>query len=51
MKTIALYARVSSEQQTERLDNETYPTGVEVTKAEMKKLTLQKDSFHGDWNI
>jgi hypothetical protein len=33
-----------------RLDDEAYPTGVEITKAEMKKLALHKDSFHGDWN-
>jgi len=33
-----------------RLDGKTYPTGVEVTKAEMMALALYKDSFHGDWN-
>ena len=33
-----------------RLDNGSYPTGVEITKAEMKKLALHKDDFHGNWN-
>jgi hypothetical protein len=33
-----------------RLDDEAYPTGVEITKTEMKNLALHKDSFHGDWN-
>ena len=32
------------------LDNKQYPTGVEITKAEMKRLALRKDDFHGDWN-
>ena len=33
-----------------RLDKKQYPTGVEITKAEMKRLALRKDHFHGDWN-
>jgi transposase len=33
-----------------RLDKKQYPTGVEITKAEMKRLALRKDDFHGDWN-
>jgi hypothetical protein len=32
------------------LDKKKYPTGVEITKAEMKRLALRKDDFHGDWN-
>jgi transposase len=33
-----------------RLDKRQYPTGVEITKGEMKSLALQHDAFHGDWN-
>ncbi|SEN36430.1 Rhodopirellula transposase DDE domain-containing protein [Stigmatella aurantiaca] len=33
-----------------RLDKRHYPTGVEITKAEMKGLALRRDDFHGDWN-
>ncbi|WP_425430150.1 ISAzo13-like element transposase-related protein, partial [Cystobacter ferrugineus] len=33
-----------------RLDKKKYPTGIEITKAEMKRLALRKDEFHGDWN-
>ncbi|WP_095990890.1 ISAzo13 family transposase [Cystobacter fuscus] len=33
-----------------RLDKKQYPTGVEITKTEMKRLALRKDDFHGDWN-
>lgn len=33
-----------------RLDKRCYPTGVEITKAEMKSLALRHDDFHGDWN-
>ncbi len=32
------------------LDVGEYPTGVEVTKAQMKDLSLIKNTFHGDWN-
>ena len=33
-----------------RLDPGEYPTGVEVTKVQMKSLNLVKYDFHGDWN-
>ncbi len=33
-----------------RLDKRQYPTGAEITKAEMKNLALRHDDFHGDWN-
>jgi hypothetical protein len=33
-----------------RLDKRKYPTGVVVSKAEMNRLSLHKDAFHGDWN-
>jgi hypothetical protein len=32
------------------LDKKKYPTGVEITKVEMKRLALRKDDLHGDWN-
>lgn len=32
------------------LDPNPYPTGVEVTEEEMKRLSLRCDKFHGDWN-
>lgn len=31
-------------------DNNVYPTGIKVTKKEMKDLNIVRDSFHGDWN-
>lgn len=33
-----------------RLDQHLYPTGVKISKEEMKHLALHPDSFHGDWN-
>jgi transposase len=33
-----------------RLDENRYPTGVEIKKAEMKRLALRREDFHGDWN-
>ena len=33
-----------------QLDKNHDPTGVEITKADMKRLALQRDEFHGDWN-
>jgi hypothetical protein len=32
------------------LDTATYPTGVEVTDAEMEALRIERDSFHSEWN-
>jgi hypothetical protein len=32
------------------LDAGRYPTGVQVTKAEMEQLRLERSDFHGDWN-
>jgi hypothetical protein len=32
------------------LDPAMYPTGVVVTRAEMKALALQRHDFHGEWN-
>jgi Rhodopirellula transposase DDE domain len=33
-----------------KVDHAKYPTGTEVTKAEMAALALHRDDFHGDWN-
>lgn len=32
------------------MDYNTYPKGVKVTAAELKKVNLIRDSFHGEWN-
>jgi transposase len=31
-------------------DQNIYPTGIKVTKKEMKDLNIARDTFHGDWN-
>lgn len=33
-----------------KLDKRKYPLGVKISDDVMKKLNLQKDDFHGDWN-
>jgi hypothetical protein len=33
-----------------RLDKNKYPTGLEIPKAEMQRLALRTNEFHGDWN-
>jgi hypothetical protein len=33
-----------------KLPQRTYPTGVEISAAEMAKLNLKPDAFHGEWN-
>lgn len=32
-------------------DSNIYPTGIKITKKEMKTLNIVPDSFHGDWNV
>src|SRR5829696_512070 len=32
------------------LDQESYPTGIKVTKKEMAEIELRRDTFHGEWN-
>ena len=32
------------------LDRGKYPTGIKISDAELAKLNLKLDSFHGDWN-
>ena len=33
-----------------RLDDNSYPTGVQVTSAQMAALPITPHPFHGDWN-
>jgi hypothetical protein len=33
-----------------RLDKNRYPTGVRITRKELKRLALLREDFHGDWN-
>src|SRR6266567_1340728 len=33
-----------------KLTQRTYPTGVEISAADMAKLNLKPDPFHGEWN-
>jgi hypothetical protein len=33
-----------------RLDKRRYPTGVEINKADIMRLALRPDEFHGNWN-
>ena len=33
-----------------RLDRRKYPTGRKVTDEEMKRVNLERNKFHGDWN-
>jgi transposase len=33
-----------------KLTQRTYPTGLEISAAEMAKLNLKPDPFHGEWN-
>ena len=35
---------------TAELDENTYPTGIKVSAAELAAIHLQPDTFHGDWN-
>ena len=32
------------------MDYNTYPKGVKVTDAELNKVNLIRDTFHGEWN-
>lgn len=33
-----------------RLDTNTYPSGLKISKAAMESINLQPDEFHGEWN-
>ena len=32
------------------MDSGTYPTGISIPDAEMKRLNIERDDFHGEWN-
>jgi hypothetical protein len=32
------------------LDDNSYPTGREVTAEQMERLALKQEKFHGEWN-
>jgi hypothetical protein len=32
------------------LDQNSYPSGIKVSKKEMQAINLQRDAFHGEWN-
>jgi hypothetical protein len=36
--------------QTRRLDRRKYPTGRTVSDEEMKRINVERNKFHGDWN-
>jgi len=33
-----------------QLDESEYPTGVEVSNAELRQVRVERDTFHGEWN-
>ena len=33
-----------------KLDTRSYPTGVKITKSQLKSLILHRQDFHGEWN-
>ena len=33
-----------------RLDTNSYPKGIKVTKEEIDRINMKRDSFHGEWN-
>jgi transposase len=33
-----------------KIDKRKYPTGIEVSDAEMASLNIERNAFHGDWN-
>ena len=34
-----------------RLDRRNFPTGKKVSENEMRALNIERDEFHGDWNV
>ena len=32
------------------LDNNTYQTGIKVSKSDFDRINIQSDAFHGEWN-
>lgn len=33
-----------------RIDERKYPTGIKISKKEMRKINIKEDKFHGEWN-
>ena len=32
------------------LDRNKYPTGIKISDAEIEKVNIQRNEFHGEWN-
>jgi Rhodopirellula transposase DDE domain len=50
VKLIARTTTAKGLKVTCRLDRRKYPTGRKVTNEEMKKVNVQRNRFHGEWN-
>jgi len=50
VKLISRTATAQGLKVTCRLDRRKYPTGRKVTDEEMKRVNLERNKFHGDWN-
>ena len=50
VKLIAATTTAKGLKVTCRLDRRKYPTGREVTAEQMKRVNLEPDRFHGEWN-
>lgn len=50
VKLIAKTTTAKGLKVTCRLDRRKYPTGRKVTKLEMKRINLEPNKFHGEWN-
>ena len=50
VKLISRTATAKGLRVTCRLDRRKYPTGRKVTDEEMKRVNLERNKFHGDWN-
>ena len=50
VKLIAKTTTAKGLRVTCRLDRRKYPTGRTVTKDEMTRINLQRNTFHGEWN-
>ena len=33
-----------------KIDRNIYPSGVKITRAEMAKVGIEREAFHGEWN-
>ena len=50
VKLIAKTTTVKGLKVTCRLDRRKYPTGREVSNAQMERVNLERNKFHGEWN-